>query len=211
MSIAARTRAPSQESEVNRFGGSSPEHLIHAALANEQTLPEFNLRERYFSNLKYLFQRAAKPLLAAFLIAPSQASAVQLSYNDFMKLARQCAPALWPTTLEAVARTESNLDLWDLHDNTTGQTYEPDNLTDATLTVERWVTRGDSVDVGLMQINSRNFSALALTPAMALDPCSSLFWRCCCLARGVWWRKYDSRAASGVAHGAFALQYRKPV
>jgi type IV secretion system protein VirB1 len=37
-----------------------------------------------------------------------------------------------------------------------------------------WIGHGDSVDIGVMQINSANFSALGLTVRTALDPCASL-------------------------------------
>ena len=37
-----------------------------------------------------------------------------------------------------------------------------------------WIGQGDSVDVGLMQVNSANFSTLGLTARSALDPCASL-------------------------------------
>jgi type IV secretion system protein VirB1 len=76
--------------------------------------------------------------------------------------------------LGAVARTESNLDPWALHDNTTGVTEQPASLQAALSDAWAWIGRGDSVDVGLMQVNSANFSALGLTIRSALDSCASL-------------------------------------
>jgi type IV secretion system protein VirB1 len=76
--------------------------------------------------------------------------------------------------LGAVARTESNLDPWALHDNTTGVTAQPASLQAALSDAGAWIGRGDSVDVGLMQVNSANFSALGLTARSALAPCASL-------------------------------------
>jgi type IV secretion system protein VirB1 len=76
--------------------------------------------------------------------------------------------------LQAVAKTESGFDPWALHDNTTGVSDKPASLQDALGEAWSWIDRGDSVDVGLMQINSGNFSALGLTARSALDACSSM-------------------------------------
>ena len=108
------------------------------------------------------------------VFVPGEARATSVSPTDFIALAARCAPAVSAQTLAAVARTESAFDPWALHDNTTGLSENPDNgqtaLTDASV----WVARGDSVDIGMMQINSANLSALNMTVASALDPCISL-------------------------------------
>ncbi len=175
MSIVVGAHVRIRESEINRLGDLSPKLLTRVAVANEQTAPEFKIQARHFSNIiKPPLRKASKLLFSIFMVLPFQASAAQFSHADFIKLAAQCAPNLSSSTLEAVARTESNLDPWNLHDDTTGETYEPDNLSYATLIADRWIARGDSVDIGLMQINSQNFKALELTPRTALDPCVSL-------------------------------------
>ena len=87
---------------------------------------------------------------------------------------RTCAPAVPAETLEAVARTESGLDPLVLHDNTTGHHEEARSLGSAVAEAGEWVGRGDSVDIGLMQINSANLAPLGMTVADALDPCVSL-------------------------------------
>ena len=76
--------------------------------------------------------------------------------------------------MEAVAKTESGLDPWTLHDNTTGTSEAPTSMQAASADARQWISRGDSVDVGLMQINSANLSALSMTVEAALDPCASL-------------------------------------
>ncbi len=105
---------------------------------------------------------------------PGAARATPLGSAEFAALAGRCAPAVPSSTLKAVARTESALDPWALHDNTTGISEKPASQDQALSDARAWVGRGDSVDVGLMQVNSVNFSALGLTVRSALDPCASL-------------------------------------
>lgn len=68
-----------------------------------------------------------------------------------LALAMSCAPGVDPQMLAGIAKHESGLRADAVHLNTNG-------------------TR----DVGLMQINERNFQWLGLTEATALDPCESL-------------------------------------
>jgi type IV secretion system protein VirB1 len=102
------------------------------------------------------------------------ARATPISAPAFASLATRCAPAVPAKTLKAVARTESGLDPWALHDNTTGVSEIPASQDQAQADAAAWISRGDSVDVGLMQINSANFAALGLSAGAALDPCASL-------------------------------------
>jgi type IV secretion system protein VirB1 len=100
--------------------------------------------------------------------------AVSLSKEDFSAMAARCAPGVAVRTLYAVALTESDLDPWALHDNTTGKSETP-GTRDASLADARlWLGLGHSVDIGLMQINSANLSALQMTILSALDPCVSM-------------------------------------
>lgn len=103
-----------------------------------------------------------------------QASAAALSSGNFKTLATRCAPSVSVNTLAAVAHTESGNDPWALRDNTTGTSIRPDTLDEAQLDASQLLARGDSVDIGLMQINSGNLSALRMTATDALDPCASL-------------------------------------
>ena len=122
----------------------------------------------------HISSKISAGFLAWIGIAPCAAVATPVSHEGFINLAAQCAPTVSPTILEAVARTESGLDPWALHDNTSGQEYRPTGLSDATATAQKWIARGDSVDVGIMQINSANLAALDLSVTTALDPCASL-------------------------------------
>jgi len=105
---------------------------------------------------------------------PAATFAAPLSHGQFAALASRCAPAVPVEMLEAVARTESGLGPWALHDNTTGQAEQADSVERAAAEARLWLGRGDSVDIGLMQINSGNLPALDMTVATALDPCASL-------------------------------------
>lgn len=113
-------------------------------------------------------------LILALMTTPPAALADPLSNVAFQKLAAQCAPGVSLATLVAVARIESGFNPWILHDNATHQTFAPRTLSDATTVLKKWVGHGDSVDIGLMQINSTNLGALRITTTMALDPCLSL-------------------------------------
>lgn len=120
---------------------------------------------------KYLIAAGVACLFAA---SPPPASAAKLSGADFVRLAARCAPAVPEWILHAVARTESDLRPWMLHDNTTLASYSPASLVAAEAAATAWIAEGHSVDLGLMQINSRNLPALGMTPRAALDPCASL-------------------------------------
>ena len=113
--------------------------------------------------------------ITPFIFAlPLATQAAALSQTEFTALAARCAPAVPVATLEAVARTESGLDPWALHDNTTSRKEDADSLELAATDASQWVGRGDSVDIGLMQINAANLHALGMTVTDALDPCESL-------------------------------------
>lgn len=105
---------------------------------------------------------------------PGHARATPLATQDFIAMAAHCAAGVSVETLQAVARTESGFEPWVLHDNTTGLTELPTTLQEATTGATALIAKGDSVDLGLMQINSNNLSALGMSVGEALDPCSSL-------------------------------------
>nr|WP_172690325.1 transglycosylase SLT domain-containing protein [Rhizobium rhizogenes]ASK42179.1 lytic transglycosylase [Rhizobium rhizogenes] len=92
------------------------------------------------------------------MVQPSKAA--PLSFAEFNQLARECAPSVAPSTLGAIAKVESQFDPLVLHDNTTGETLHGKNPADATQSVNNRVAAGHSVDVGLMQVNSKNFALL---------------------------------------------------
>jgi type IV secretion system protein VirB1 len=112
--------------------------------------------------------------MMATLTLAHQSYAMPLPSGDFAAIARDCAPSVSPAILQAVAKRESGLDPLALHDDTTDQKERPENQVQAQTDASQWLHRGDSVDVGLMQVNSRNFQALGLSVHTAFDPCTSL-------------------------------------
>jgi type IV secretion system protein VirB1 len=86
-----------------------------------------------------------------------------------------CAPNISPVTLEAVIRVESGGDPLKIHVN--GVRTQPEPATTAAKAAqlaEGFILRGYSVDIGLMQVNSRNLTALGTTVESVLDPCTNL-------------------------------------
>ncbi|MBX4899650.1 type IV secretion system lytic transglycosylase VirB1 [Rhizobium bangladeshense] len=111
-------------------------------------------------------------VLAAIL--PRAALSEPLSLEAFNTLARTCAPSVSSSTLAAIAKVESGFNPLAIHDNNTGKIISARSGREAVEVIDELLSKGHSIDVGLMQINSANFSNLGLTPLVALDPCSSL-------------------------------------
>ena len=86
-----------------------------------------------------------------------------------------CAANVAPVTLAAVIRVESAGDPLALHVNgLVGPQPRPTSLADAVNLAERAIHLGYSVDLGLMQVNSRNLAALGYSIRQVLDPCTNI-------------------------------------
>ena len=86
-----------------------------------------------------------------------------------------CAANVAPVTLEAVMRVESGGNSLAFNVNhLLGPQPHPVTLAEAVTTAESYVARGYSVDLGLMQVNSRNLAALGITIEQVLDPCANV-------------------------------------
>jgi len=86
-----------------------------------------------------------------------------------------CAPNVAPVTLAAVIRVESGGNPLAIHVN--GLDVQPPpsaSAAAAAQTAERYILRGYSVDLGLMQVDSRNLVALGSTVDRVLDPCTNV-------------------------------------
>ena len=86
-----------------------------------------------------------------------------------------CAPNIAPATLEAVIRVESGGN--PLAINVNGVRVQPlpaTSAAEAARIAESYILRGYSVDIGLMQVNSRNLAALGMTVERVLDPCTNV-------------------------------------
>lgn len=119
-------------------------------------------------------QRAAFLLLTWLCLPVANGNAAPLTINDFGSLALRCGPNVAPVTLASVAKTESGLDPFLIHDNDTKTAYEADNADAAAEFATRLIGTGHSVDLGLMQINSKNLPRLGVQVKDAFDPCVSI-------------------------------------
>lgn len=80
-----------------------------------------------------------------------------------------------PVTLEAVIRVESGGDPLSLNVNRlAGPQPRPATIAEAVTLAQRYIAQGYSVDLGLMQVNSRNLDALGYTIEQVLDPCTNI-------------------------------------
>jgi len=94
-------------------------------------------------------------------------------------LISQCGPGVDPATTAAIIHVESGGNSLAIHDNTAGNTYRPLDKTEAIAASARLLRAGHSIDLGLMQINSKHITAYrAIDPAIALadlfDPCENI-------------------------------------
>ena len=86
-----------------------------------------------------------------------------------------CAPNIAPATLAAVIRVESGGDPLALHVN--GLRLQPPpakTAAEAARIAESYVRRGFSVDLGLMQVNSRHLATHGVTMEAVLEPCTNI-------------------------------------
>jgi type IV secretion system protein VirB1 len=113
-------------------------------------------------------------LAAAVMAICQPAFANPLSLNAFGQLALRCGPSVAPSTLASIAQTESGFEPLSINDNTTGISGVPATRDIAMQIASKLLEAGHSVDIGLMQINSANFTRLGLTLASAFDPCQSV-------------------------------------
>lgn len=85
-----------------------------------------------------------------------------------------CAPAVNPITMAAVIKQESGGRPWVIYNNTTKKSATFDSKGAAVSTAMAAIEHGDSVDMGLAQINSRNLPVLGLSVDQVFDPCTNI-------------------------------------
>jgi type IV secretion system protein VirB1 len=91
-----------------------------------------------------------------------------------LALLQACAPTVAPSTLARVIQVESQGNPLAIHVNGVALEQKPRNAAEAAALARRYIAAGYSVDLGLMQVNSRNLERLGLTVAALLDPCENL-------------------------------------
>jgi type IV secretion system protein VirB1 len=92
----------------------------------------------------------------------------------FTHVAVACAPEVAPRTSAAIAATESRFDPLAIFDSTTGRAWRPRDRGEAIALARHLIGAGHAVDLGLMQVNSRNLPVLGLTVGEVLDPCANI-------------------------------------
>ena len=86
-----------------------------------------------------------------------------------------CALNVAPVTLEAVISVESGGNPLALNVNhLEGRQPHASTPDEAAKLAQQYIDAGYSVDIGLMQINSRNLSGLGYTVEQAFDPCTNI-------------------------------------
>ncbi|WP_430421946.1 lytic transglycosylase domain-containing protein [Methylibium petroleiphilum] len=92
----------------------------------------------------------------------------------FLALALACAPQVHPTTAQALVSVESGFNPYAIGVVGGALVRQPRTRAEALATIDTLRAAGWNYSVGLGQINVANFARLGLTPATALDPCTSL-------------------------------------
>ena len=93
---------------------------------------------------------------------------------DFSALAQQCAPAVYPTTLQALVKTESGFNPYAIGVVGGHLAHQPHSRAEALATARALETSGWNYSIGLSQVNRANLRAYGLTEETAFDPCANL-------------------------------------
>ena len=91
-----------------------------------------------------------------------------------LQLAAANAPQVAPETVAAFAQAESRLNPFAIFDNTARRNYAPASAEEAAALARSLLDSGHSIDAGLMQINSANFTRTGLDADTAFDPARSI-------------------------------------
>lgn len=124
-------------------------------------------------------RRAGKIAIACSLALvlsamPAASRAERLSVADFTDIATRCGPSVAPSTLAAVAKTESGFRTFIVSDNNSRRARDFASVDEAAALADALIAQGHSIDLGLMQINSANLRRLGYSTRDALDPCKSV-------------------------------------
>ncbi|MDI1246696.1 MAG: transglycosylase SLT domain-containing protein [Rhodoferax sp.] len=101
-----------------------------------------------------------------------------------LELLMVCAHAVDPVTMAAVVMQESGGRPWVLNNNTVKKSVAFTSKAAAVAAAVAAVGRGESVDMGLVQINSKNLPGLGLSIDQVFDPCINIAAGAAILAAG---------------------------
>ena len=97
------------------------------------------------------------------------------SSQDSQPALLACGSTVAPSTLLAIMRIESGARPYAINVNGAGVQPPPArSAEEAGAIATAWIAKGYSVDLGLMQVNSRNLASLGYTVAQMFDPCTNI-------------------------------------
>lgn len=85
-----------------------------------------------------------------------------------------CAPAFAPETIEQIIRVESSGNPLAIHVNKGKLDRKPISVEEAVNLAESYIQKGYSVDLGLMQVNSKNVVRLGYSIKDMFEPCKNI-------------------------------------
>lgn len=91
-----------------------------------------------------------------------------------LELIAACAPTVAPSTIREIIRIESKGNPLALNVNGTTLSRQPRNAADAAALARQYIRAGYTVDLGLMQVNSRNLPRLGYTIEDMFNPCKNI-------------------------------------
>ena len=89
-------------------------------------------------------------------------------------LMHTCAPYVDTSTMAAIVKHESGGNPHALHNNTLRKTLQPATKEEAVSLATNMIKAGQSVDMGLGQINSQHLARYKLSVEQVLEPCTNL-------------------------------------
>lgn len=118
-----------------------------------------------------------------------------------LALLEECAPNVAPQMIQQIIQVESSGNPLAINVNRlSGKFKLPTNTQEAIELAQRYIDAGYSVDMGLMQINSRNLPKLNLTVEQVFDQCTNITAGATILSTDY------ARASAAYGEGQIALQ-----
>ena len=91
-----------------------------------------------------------------------------------LELLMMCAPAIDPVTMAAIIKQESGGRPWVINNNSTKKSSFFDSMAEAVGAARAAIDNGESIDMGLAQINSKNLKNLGIAVDQIFDPCTNI-------------------------------------
>lgn len=94
---------------------------------------------------------------------------------DLITLVMVCAPFVSQNTMLAVIHQESRGNPLAIGVNGSQRLRKVNNTAEAIIEAKRLIDSGANIDIGLMQINSKNIGNLGVTVEQLFDPCTNVY------------------------------------